>query len=206
MGKKKIVVPGKGAEKRRLDSVLFRMLIEQGADLEAIRVADGPRRDRFDQWYDMAIELIKANDVEYSWTIVGLIAKLSRGEIDLVEEEAPIWIDEYVPRILPASWEMVQRSEDGAAFRSADGRVVILSGSREQDGNRWLHVSMSRADRLPSWEDLRECKELFIGDRVAVQVFPRKAEYVNIHPNVLHLWSCLDAEILPDFTRGSGSI
>lgn len=207
MSKQRISVPSKAAEKRRWDKVFFKMLVGQGADLEAIRKADGIKRQRFDQWYDMAMELIKANNVEHSWAIVGLIAKLSRDEINFVEEEAPVWVDEYVPRVLPASWEMVQRAEDGAAFRSKDGRVVILSGSTEQDGRRWLHMSMSRADRLPSWEDLREGKEIFIGDRTAIQVFPKKDKYVNIHPNVLHVWAWIDGEeILPDFTRGSGSI
>lgn len=206
MSKQKISVPGKASEKKRWDKAFFKMLVEQGADLEAIRKADGIKRERFDQWYDMAMEFIGANDAEHAWTIVGLIAKLSRDEINLVEEEAPVWIDEYIPMVLPASWEMVQRGEDGAAFCSKDGRVVILSGSTEQDGHRWLHMSMSRADRLPSWEDLKEGKEIFVGDRTAIQIFPKKEKYVNIHPNVLHLWACLDAEVLPDFTRGSGSI
>ncbi len=28
----------------------------------------------------------------------------------------------------------------------------------------------------------------------------------NIHPNVLHLFVCLDGDPLPDFTRGKGSL
>jgi hypothetical protein len=77
---------------------------------------------------------------------------------------------------------------------------VICTGRVEADGRRWLHVSFSRRDRLPDWPDLRLVKHTFIGDeRIALQVLPRQAEYVNVHPNVLHLWSCLDGDPVPDF-------
>jgi hypothetical protein len=32
-----------------------------------------------------------------------------------------------------------------------------------------------------------------------VQVFPPVTEHYNLHPNCLHLWSCLEADGLPDF-------
>ena len=52
-----------------------------------------------------------------------------------------------------------------------------------------------------------EAKELFVGrDEFAYQVIPPRDQHVNIHPNVLHLWSCLDGSPLPDFTRGTGSL
>lgn len=60
--------------------------------------------------------------------------------------------------------------------------------------------------KLPSWKDLRDVKDVFIGNRKAIQVFPVAAEYVNIHPNVLHLFACLDDDGLPDFTSGTGSL
>lgn len=67
------------------------------------------------------------------------------------------------------------------------------------DGSVWRHlsVSCSKPPRVPTWEELGAMKELFLGDEKAVMVFPRKAEYVNDHPHVLHLFSGPDA--LPDF-------
>lgn len=74
---------------------------------------------------------------------------------------------------------------------------------RERDEKLWLHLSISHAKRLPTWHDLREAKDIFIGkDRVALQILPREAEYVNRHPNVLHLWCCLDGDVTPDFRTG----
>lgn len=113
---------------------------------------------------------------------------------------------DFLPRVLPIGWSVVQRNEDGAAYQHG-GLCVIVSADTEQDGRPWLHVSASRAMRLPSWEDLRTVKEIFVGDRYAYQVLPPRAKYVNINPNVLHLWAPLAGDPpLPDFTRGGNTI
>ena len=83
---------------------------------------------------------------------------------------------------------------------------VLCSARTENDGKRWMHVSCSRRNRLPSWEELRLVKDTFIGrERKAIQVLPPDSEYVNIHGYVLHLWCCLDVDPLPDF-RQAGMI
>lgn len=116
-----------------------------------------------------------------------------------------------IVRVAPAGWQEILvplgMRDDSQAFRSIDGLAVIVSQAVEQDGKRWLHVSCSRRDRLPSWEDLGDVKAAFLGDEVlAIQVLPKKSQYVNLHPFVLHLWRCLDSDPCPDFTRGSGQI
>jgi len=105
-------------------------------------------------------------------------------------------------------WTKLLEGEDGSQWIHALKRlIVIVSASVEGDCKRWLHVSLSRATSIPSWEDVREVKDAFIGtDRKAIQVLPRASEYVNINPYVLHLWHCVDGDGLPDFTGGSGSI
>jgi len=37
-------------------------------------------------------------------------------------------------------------------------------------------------------------------------VVPPRSQYVNINPTVLHLWVCLDGDVLPDFTHGGSSL
>jgi len=109
---------------------------------------------------------------------------------------------------LPQGWHPLVEANDGAAFENkANGLRVIVSISLEQDQELWLHVSLSRKSRVPSYEDLTLIKHLFIGDeRSAIMVLPEQAKHVNIHPNCLHLFSCLSTNPLPDFTRGTGSI
>ena len=83
----------------------------------------------------------------------------------------------------------------------------IVSIAVEDDGKSWLHASVSRTDKqLPNWGDLADLKRLCVGEhRTALQVFPPKDRHVNLGP-VLHLWSCMDGEVTPDFTCGTGSI
>lgn len=112
-----------------------------------------------------------------------------------------LWMRAYLPDPPPVGWRLRSRLGDGAAYQARSGQVVILSGSRQDDGRRWVHLSTSFADRLPTWADLRNVKDLFLGpDLYAVQVMPPRALYVNIHPHVLHLFACADGWPLPEFS------
>lgn len=125
------------------------------------------------------------------------------------EDAARVW-REVSPTIHPSVllFHLVEYGEDGARWSHIfSGCSVIVSAHTEADGKRWLHVSVGHPARLPRWEELREVKDNFIGkDRLAIQVLPAAKDYVNINPNVLHLWCCLDDFRLPDFTGGSGSL
>ena len=112
----------------------------------------------------------------------------------------------------PNGWTLIEMGLDGAAYRRASLQV-IASAAQESDGYEWIHVSATQRFgknkfALPSWDDLKEIKNAFIGEqRYAYIVFPDSQHYVNIHPHVLHLWARADgANVLPDFTRGGESI
>lgn len=116
------------------------------------------------------------------------------------------WVDEFLPRISADGWNLIEIRADGACYRRGS-MTVIVSGSTELDGKRWLHVSCARPDRLPKWEELREVKNRFVGEeRLALQVLPQKSRYVNLHPHCLHLWHCIDGDPIPDFAHGGGTI
>lgn len=62
-------------------------------------------------------------------------------------------------------------------------RVIV------SDGGGWDHVSVSLANRTPTWEEMCYVKDLFFrSDEVVMQLHPAKSEYVNFHPHCLHLW------------------
>jgi hypothetical protein len=53
----------------------------------------------------------------------------------------------------------------------------------------WEHVSVSTVQRCPTWEEMVYVKDLFWGpEETVIQLHPPKSEYVNNHPNCLHLW------------------
>lgn len=74
----------------------------------------------------------------------------------------------------------------------------VLASAVKYHGWEWLHVSFSRPNRIPSYEEVQLVKENFFGDRKAIMVFPTKEHYVNTHKYCLHLWYSIDNPI-PDF-------
>lgn len=111
------------------------------------------------------------------------------------------------PRVMPRDWRIVRNCDEGAIYFRADRLKVIMSCAQERDERVWLHVSLSRPDRMPTYDDMAEVKRVFIGpDKTAYQLFVPDTDHVNLHSHCLHLWSCLDGPVTPDFTRGTGSI
>jgi hypothetical protein len=116
--------------------------------------------------------------------------------------------DDWQPPDAPDPWVQASRMDDGAWYESALIPLnVCVTRCREQDGRRWVHVSVSHGTRTPKYRELVAVKGWTIGvDAKAIQVFASAAHHVNIHPFCLHLWHCLDGDPLPDFTHGTGSI
>lgn len=113
------------------------------------------------------------------------------------------------PRILPPPWSIRELNMDGGAY--TDGTLQVLTSlAREEDERHWIHVSVTRKDlRMPSYDDLKRVKILFIGSqRTAIQLFPKASNHINQHETCLHLWCCVDDDTfgLPDFTSGLGTI
>lgn len=74
--------------------------------------------------------------------------------------------------------------------RQKDRLVVVCS-----DSGGWDHVSVSRNDRCPTWREMCWVKSLFFDeDETVVQFHPKASDYVNIHPNCLHMWRKHDVE------------
>lgn len=114
-----------------------------------------------------------------------------------------IQLNEFLPRILPDGWTYIQAFGDGYTCRHRSGLRVIASGA-EYEGREWLHVSLSREDRIPSYDDIKHAKETFIGNgRWAAQLFPPVDQHVNIHQFCLHLW-CPATGALPWPNFGEG--
>lgn len=71
-------------------------------------------------------------------------------------------------------------------FRPIKGQTLMVQFS---NGGGWDHVSVSRKDRCPTWEEMCLVKDYFFEpEDVVVQFHPRTSEYRNLHPYCLHLW------------------
>lgn len=66
------------------------------------------------------------------------------------------------------------------------------------DGH-WLHLSISRAKRLPTWGDLCTARDaLGYKERLFVQLVPPASAWLNMHSHCLHLLHRLDDKSVPD--------
>ena len=113
------------------------------------------------------------------------------------------------PQAIYKELPVVFMGPDAADYMRAwmyNGLMIIASVGKYEDGLEWLHLSVSRKSRIPSYEDITRVKRDFIGeDRKAITVLPEKKYHVNLHENCLHLFYSADNP-LPEFSAGLGTI
>jgi hypothetical protein len=105
----------------------------------------------------------------------------------------------------------VPHGPDGWRLEGVDAEgdsilIVVSAGPAPGGSSDWLHASISRPDRLPSYDDLCMLHRAVWGDTGwAYQVFAPPDAHVNIHPRALHLWGLPDgAPVMPNFgARGT---
>jgi hypothetical protein len=80
--------------------------------------------------------------------------------------------------------------------------LICSDGSEapERPDWQWEHVSIhayrGSQQRTPTWKEMSYVKRLCWDEEdVVIQFHPKKSEYVNNHPHVLHLWRPTRAEI-----------
>ncbi len=106
--------------------------------------------------------------------------------------------------ILPPAWRdhgvmQLRWGIEARRYEHVFGLTVFVTReNRGSNAGTWLHVSVSRPNKLPSWGDVREVKDIFIGrDRCAIHMVPPEEYYVNLHPYTLHLFTRLDGPTVP---------
>jgi hypothetical protein len=107
-------------------------------------------------------------------------------------------------RLRRAGWVRAAQGQDGVGWHAHPGQGLKLvhSVNRESDGNLWGHFSMSLhgEGRLPTWYELRDAQWLLYPDRFGIQVVAPPERHYSI-AEVLHVWTCLTADVLPAFGR-----
>jgi len=106
--------------------------------------------------------------------------------------------DELKPLLVKLEWAKEQLGEYNNRWNAVleiphKGVLLRVIAST---GQGWDHVSVSLANRCPTWEELEHVRKLlFKPDEVVMQLHVPAKDHVNIHPNVLHLWRPLNEKI-----------
>lgn len=100
-------------------------------------------------------------------------------------------INDIARRVLnEVGGSIVERSEDGIAAQLRNTRFIA------SNGGGWDHVSISCADRCPTWGEMEAVLRLcFDDDETAIHYRPKASEYKNVHNYCLHWWRFQHAEI-----------
>jgi len=73
-----------------------------------------------------------------------------------------------------------------------DGPLTVLVAQEE---GRW-HLSISHVRRYPRWDEIADARYDLLPDALEMaMVLPPRANYVNLNPNVFHLWEMRDPEM-----------
>jgi hypothetical protein len=76
--------------------------------------------------------------------------------------------------------------------------IVTLDLADDLGAGNWLHLSVSRARRLPTWGDLVSTRDaLGYEELYFLQQLPPRRHWLNVHPYCLHLLHRLDQEAVP---------
>jgi len=95
---------------------------------------------------------------------------------------------------IPRHMEVYRRKlpGSGGAGNHANGMFEIPSRGLRiviSDGGDWDHVSVSRQERCPTWEEMEWVKrEFFEPGDCCMQLHVPTAEHRNNHPFCLHIW------------------
>lgn len=94
---------------------------------------------------------------------------------------------------LAPPWPQSKPGENGAfGLKTSDGYVRIIAAK----GDGWEHVSVSHANKCPSWATMCQIKDLFFDPEDCVfQLHPPRSEWISVHPYCLHLWKPEEGEI-----------
>lgn len=76
-----------------------------------------------------------------------------------------------------------------ASLYTKGGCKVLVSHEDHGKGRMRWHLSISREDRYPGWNEIKDARYSLMPDDITVaQILPPAAEFVNIHSNCFHLW------------------
>lgn len=109
----------------------------------------------------------------------------------------------FIPAIIPAGWRL-EVSFTPTQMRAAKGGLIgappiliAIAGIEVHDGHDWVHLSVSRPGSEPTWKDLVDARDIFLGPETqAFQALPPRSEYYEGPPGlpvvVHHVWAFAD--------------
>ena len=92
----------------------------------------------------------------------------------------------HVPEIMKKVFEQ-EVSKWVKSYRTDCDLRILVSMDKTHHG-MLRHMSISREDRYPSWDEIVEAKGVFFGDVDTMMIMPKMKDYINVSNNCFHVW------------------
>lgn len=120
-------------------------------------------------------------------------------------DRAAQWIDRLAPETLPPGVERTVRGERAQWYRVRLGYspLTVVLEIELWHGELWAHLAVTGRLAAPALAQLAWCRDVFLRDRKAIQMLPRRAEAFEAGLRTLHIYSPLENDTLPTVSRPS---
>lgn len=76
-----------------------------------------------------------------------------------------------------------------------------------EDGYEHVSISPKHKNRMPSWYDMAQLKDIFFyPEEEAYQIMPKRSEYVNVKENCLHIYRPTNGRLLSELIENDKDI
>lgn len=107
------------------------------------------------------------------------------------------------PSVLPPGVERTVNDAHSKWYRVRLGvsPIMVVIEIEVWQGELWAHLAATGREKAPSLAELSWCREVFVGDRKAIQILPRRFEALEANPRTVHIYAPLESDALPAFER-----
>ena len=117
--------------------------------------------------------------------------------------DAERWLARLAPESLPPGVERTVNDSHSKWYRLrlAQCPLTVILEIELWQGELWAHLAITGRTAPPTLAELGWCRDVFLGDRKAIQVLPRKIEASEAGARTVHLYVQLEGDSLPSCSR-----
>lgn len=117
--------------------------------------------------------------------------------------DAAVWLARLAPATLPPGCERTVNDDQSKWYRVrlAHAPLGIILEIEIWQGELWAHLAITGRTAKPIEAEVTFCRDLFLGDRTAIQIFPTRLERAEAGDRTVHLYAPLESAALPSFSR-----
>lgn len=127
----------------------------------------------------------------------------TRRALDGRAGDAARWLERLSPATLPPGVERTVNDDQSKWYRVRLGLLplAVVVEIEIWHGELWAHMAVTGRNAAPAAAEVAWCRDLFLGDRKAIAVLPRKIERTESSARTVDIYAPLESDALPSCAR-----